>query len=97
MQQWVEAQAELAGEWPLRFPAQLLASLQVIVHRFFERLAQFADGLAVETDHVADAGDMADEQGVIVAVFDVCGVAFVFHGAHGSIPACSRKARASRT
>ncbi|MOA70091.1 hypothetical protein D3C78_1987020 [compost metagenome] len=51
----------------------------------------------METDHVADAGDMADEQTILVAVFDACGIAFVFHGAHGAIPACSRKVRASRT
>lgn len=83
----IDAQQELARVRFLRRATHFFRSLQVIVHRFGECAAQFRHRVAVKTDDVADAGDMADEASVLVAVLDACGVAAMRHGIHGLMPA----------
>jgi len=92
-----ESQAKLARVGLLRLAAQAFASLKIIVHGFFECLAQLTDGFAVKTDHIANTRNVADQQLVFVAVFDTSGIAAVSHDIHGITPACSRNWRASRS
>ena len=68
----------------VRLGAQLLASPQVVVHRFMKTLLELRDRFAIEPDDVANARQVADEAAVFFAVLDAGRIAFVGHGVHAS-------------
>ena len=82
----------------LWFLADLGAGFDVVLDRLVEGFSQPFHGVGMKAHDVADTGNAAREDPVLVVVFDPGCIALVGHGVgHGLTPMRSRKSRASRT
>ena len=72
-----EAQTQFAGVRFLGLAPEPFARFKIVIDSLLERLTQLTDRFAMETDHVTDAGNMADQQLVFVTVFNTSGIAAV--------------------
>lgn len=80
----------------LRYAAHFSRSLDIIVDRFGEGGAQIGHWFAIESNHFAGAGNVANKTIVHFAVLDKRGIAIVCHHVHGLIPAGYKNSEASR-
>ena len=72
-------ETQLPARRALGLLADLRARLDVIVHRLAEPRLEVGDVVRVEADAVADARQVAEEDAVVVVVFDAGRVAPVRH------------------